>query len=92
MTAKPSHFVIVYIFRLIVLGFSIAVTVTYFQFLRGGRNSIGIVNAVVWEEVLLAFSIISASFPCLRTFLWAFMSRGECPPSPSTTCRAQLTP
>jgi hypothetical protein len=26
----------------------------------------------------LSFSIISASFPCLRTFLWAFMSRGEC--------------
>ncbi|KJX99137.1 hypothetical protein TI39_contig372g00002 [Zymoseptoria brevis] len=74
--SKKRIVVLVYIFRLIVLGFSVAVTVTYFQFLRGGRNSIGIVNAVVWEEVLLAFSIISASFPCLRTFLWAFMSRG----------------
>lgn len=31
---------------------------------------------VAWQETLLGFSLISASFPCLRSFLWAFMSRG----------------
>jgi hypothetical protein len=77
--SKKRIVVFVYMFRLIVLAFSVATTVVYFDFLRSGRNNIGIVSAVVWEEVLLSFSIISASFPCLRTFLWAFMSRGEKP-------------
>lgn len=74
--SKKRIVIFVYCFRLIDLGFGIATTVSYFNFLRDGRDNIDIVPVVVWELVMLSFSLISASFPCLRTFLWAFMSRG----------------
>lgn len=74
--SKKRIVIFVYCFRLIDIGFGIATTVSYFNFLRDGRNNIDIVPVVVWEVVTLTFSLISASFPCLRTFLWAFMSRG----------------
>lgn len=62
--------------RLIVIAFTIATTSSYFNFLTQGRTNIDIAPVVAWQETLLAFSLISASFPCLRSFLWAFMSRG----------------
>ncbi|EMF16495.1 uncharacterized protein SEPMUDRAFT_145730 [Sphaerulina musiva SO2202] len=74
--SKKRIVIFVYMFRLIVIAFSIATTVSYFNFLHGGGNSISISPVVAWQEVHLGFSLISASFPCLRTFLWAFMSRG----------------
>lgn len=74
--SKKRIVIFVYCFRLIDIGFGIATTVSYFNFLRRGRNNIDVVPVVVWELVSLTFSLISASFPCLRTFLWAFMSRG----------------
>ncbi|KAK4508257.1 hypothetical protein PRZ48_001995 [Zasmidium cellare] len=66
----------VYSFRLIVIAFTIATTYSYIHFLTTGRTNIDIAPVVAWQETLLAFSLISASFPCLRSFLWAFMSRG----------------
>lgn len=74
--SKKRIVIFVYCFRLIDIGFGIATTVSYFNFLRDGRDNIDVVPVVVWELVSLTFSLISASFPCLRTFLWAFMSRG----------------
>ncbi|KXT02841.1 hypothetical protein AC578_5384 [Pseudocercospora eumusae] len=74
--SKKRIVIFVYSFRLIVIAFSIATTASYFNFLAHGRNSIDISPVLAWQEVLLAFSLISASFPCLRSFLWAFMSRG----------------
>ncbi|KAF7186246.1 hypothetical protein HII31_12321 [Pseudocercospora fuligena] len=74
--SKKRIVIFVYSFRLIVIAFSIATTASYFNFLKDGRNSIDISPVIAWQEVLLAFSLISASFPCLRSFLWAFMSRG----------------
>lgn len=74
--SKKRIVIFVYSFRLIDIGFGIATTVSYFNFLRDGRDNIDVVPVVVWEMVTLTFSLISASFPCLRTFLWAFMSRG----------------
>lgn len=74
--SKKRIVIFVYMFRLIVIAFSIVTTVSYFNFLRSDENSIAISPVVAWQEVLLGFSLISASFPCLRTFLWAFMSRG----------------
>ena len=74
--SKKRIIVFVFSFRLIVAALSIATTVTYFQYLRGSRLNIGAAQTIVWQEVLLCFSLVSASIPCLRTFLWAFMSTG----------------
>lgn len=74
--SKKRIVIFVYCFRLVDVGFGIATTVSYFNFLKFGRDNIDVVPVVVWELVALSFSLISASFPCLRTFLWAFMSRG----------------
>lgn len=73
--SKKRIVIFVYAFRLLVIAVSVAVTTTYFNFLQNGSDNIDITPVVAWEEVLLAFSLISASFPCLRSFLWAFMSR-----------------
>ncbi|KAF2172081.1 hypothetical protein M409DRAFT_17324 [Zasmidium cellare ATCC 36951] len=74
--SKKRIVVFVYCFRLIVIAFTIATTSSYIHFLDHGRTNIDIAPVVAWQETLLAFSLISASFPCLRSFLWAFMSRG----------------
>ena len=74
--SKKRIVIFVYAFRLLVIAVSVAVATTYFNFLNNGNDNIDIAPVVAWEEVLLAFSLISASFPCLRSFLWAFMSRG----------------
>lgn len=74
--SKKRIVIFVYMFRLIIIAFTIATTFSYFNFLDNGRDSIGIAPVIAWQEVLLGFSLISSSFPCLRTFIWAFMSRG----------------
>lgn len=74
--SKKRLIVFVFSFRLLVAAFSIATMVTYFDFLRGSRSEINLVYTVVWQEVLVGFSLISASIPCIRVFLWAFMSMG----------------
>jgi hypothetical protein len=65
-------------FRLIVAASSIATMSTYFKFLHSGtaRDSIGMAPMVVSSEVMLCTSLITASIPSLKSFLWAFMSRG----------------
>lgn len=50
--------------------------VTYFDFLHGSRSEINLVHTVVWQEISVGFSLISASIPCMRVFLWAFASMG----------------
>ncbi|KAK1059879.1 hypothetical protein LTR74_012295 [Friedmanniomyces endolithicus] len=63
-------------FRLAVAAFSIATTVTYLQFLRGGTDSVGLAPTVAWMEVTLCTSLLTASVPSLRSFLSAFLTRG----------------
>ena len=74
--SKKRIVVFVFSFRLLVAAFSIGTTVTYFKYLNGSDLNIGVTSTIVWQEVLLCVSLISASIPCLRTFLWAFMSTG----------------
>lgn len=74
-TSKKRVVAFVFAFRLVVAGFAIAAAVSYFNFLRGDRDNIGLSATVAWQEVLLGVSLISASIPSLRSFLWAFMSR-----------------
>ncbi len=74
--SKKRVVVFLFSFRLIVAAFSIATMATYFKFLSGSKASVGAAPTVAWQEVLLGFSLISASIPCLRSFLWAFMSTG----------------
>ncbi|KAK3679101.1 hypothetical protein LTR37_021447 [Vermiconidia calcicola] len=61
--------------RLAPAALSIAGTVSYLKFLHGTEDSIGIAPTVAWQEAILFSSLISASIPCLRPFLLAFMSR-----------------
>lgn len=74
--SKKRLVIFVFSFRLVVAGFSIAVMVNYFRYLRGSRREIDLVNTVAWQEILVGFSLVSASIPCIRAFLWAFMSMG----------------
>ena len=73
--SKKIIVVFVYSFRLVVAAFSIAMLASYLQYLDVGRESIGLAPTIAWQEVLMGFSLISASIPCLRTFVWAFYSR-----------------
>lgn len=76
MTSKKRLIVFVFSFRLALIVFSIMVMVKYFDFLRGSRSEVDLVQTVAWQEIQIGFSLISASIPCIRTFLWAFMSMG----------------
>ena len=74
--SKKRVVVFVYTFRLVVAAFSIATVSTYFSYLHDSKLSIGAGPTIAWQEVLLGTSLVSASIPCLRSFLWAFMSTG----------------
>lgn len=74
-SSKKRVVAFVFAFRLVVAGFAVATAVNYFYFLDGTDDNIGLASTVAWQEVLLATSLISASIPSLRSFLWAFMSR-----------------
>ena len=75
-TSKKRVVLFVYSFRLIQAPFSIATIATYFSYLHGERESVDFATTVAWQEIQIGFSLISASIPCLRSFLWAFMSTG----------------
>ena len=77
-TKPPKKLVVVFVFsfRLMVAAFSNAAMATYFSFLHSAETSIGASGTVAWQEILLGFSLISASIPCSKAFLGAFMSTG----------------
>ncbi|KAK5173808.1 uncharacterized protein LTR77_002489 [Saxophila tyrrhenica] len=74
--SKKMIVVFVFSFRLLVATFSIISTVTYLKYIHHQGDATAIAPTVAWQEVLLGFSLVSASIPCLRSFLWAFMSTG----------------
>ncbi|QIW95586.1 hypothetical protein AMS68_001104 [Peltaster fructicola] len=74
--SKKRVVAFVFAFRLVVAAFAICTAVSYFTFLNGAQDNIGLSATVAWQEVLLGTSLVSASIPSLRSFLWAFMSRG----------------
>jgi len=55
-----------------VILFSIAQTVTYLHFLESGRANIDLVPTLVLQELWLAYSFISSTIPCMRSFVGAF--------------------
>ena len=63
-------------FRIGVALLFVGYTVSYLDFMRHGQQSIGLAPTVAWQESLLGASLLSASIPCLRSFLGSFMSRG----------------
>ncbi|KAK4551638.1 hypothetical protein LTR86_011012 [Recurvomyces mirabilis] len=74
--AEKRIAVLAFSFRLIVAALSIAAMESYFHFLRGMHDSIGLAPAVAWQESVLAISFITASLPGMQSFLRSFMSRG----------------
>lgn len=74
--SKKAIIVFVFSFRLLVAAVSIASTATYLDYLIEHKDFVSIAPTVALQEVLLGFSLLSASIPCLRSFLWAFMSTG----------------
>jgi len=48
----------------------------YVRFLDGERASIGSVTTLVLQETWLAYSMISNTVPCLRSFVGAFTTNG----------------
>lgn len=74
---KKGIIVLIFSFRLFVAAASIASTITYGRFFSQQSSlSIGIARTVVWQEVQLALSLMTASIPCLKSFLDAFTSTG----------------
>jgi hypothetical protein len=73
--SKKRIVVFVYSFRVLVAALSVIGIILYIGFIRSGASNIGLVPVVVLEEVLLCMSLLTASIPCLKPFVWAFMSR-----------------
>jgi hypothetical protein len=92
-SSKKRIVVFVYSFRVLVAALSVVGIILYIDFIRGGASSIGLVPVVVLEEVLLCMSLLTASIPCLKPFVWAFMSRRKfsTPTSPLHTSNLILT-
>ena len=97
---------LIFSFRLAVAASSIASTIAYARFSSSGSR-LGIARTVVWQESQLALSLMTASIPCLKTFLEAFTSAGLLtvhgrnmiayrpptrPPVSDSKSRAQTTP
>lgn len=45
---------------------------TYIDFRSQGKPNIGSVTPLIWQQVLLATSLLTATIPCLRGFLGRF--------------------
>lgn len=68
---------VIFGFRLLVAALSIAAVVAYREFFTDSSSiSIGIARIVACQEVLLGSSLMTASIPCLKTFLDACTSTG----------------
>jgi len=73
--SKKLIVVFVYIFRVFVAAFAIGTVVEYSLAIRSGETSIALVPVAILQETLLCLSLLTASIPCLKPFVWAFMSR-----------------
>lgn len=76
--SRKSIVVFIFSFRILVAASSLATLVAYRDFFTetNARISIGIARTVAWQEILLCFSLLTASIPCLKAFLDAFRSTG----------------
>ncbi|KAK5166662.1 uncharacterized protein LTR77_008206 [Saxophila tyrrhenica] len=64
-------------FRLVCIPFMAAATTSFNEFLSSDSDrapSRAIVAPAIWTQVVLAWSISSASFPCIKSFLAAFVA------------------
>ncbi|KAK1041484.1 hypothetical protein LTR74_018612 [Friedmanniomyces endolithicus] len=61
-------------FRLGVAGLLIAYLEFYVGFLQHGRGSIDVVDYTILQQVLLGYSLSSATIPCLKGFLGRFQT------------------
>lgn len=75
--SKKLIVVFVYIFRVFVAAFAIGTVVEYSLAIRSGETSIALVPVAILQEILLCMSLLTASIPCLKPFVWAFMSRSK---------------
>ena len=48
----------------------------YSQFIRSGNRGVAITSTMVWQEILLGYSLISATVPCLKGFVKSFKTGG----------------
>jgi len=51
-----------------------AITASSFKSIRDAEHTQPITDAAVWSQVLLGYALSSASFPCIRSFLTAFLA------------------
>ncbi|KAF2717935.1 hypothetical protein K431DRAFT_205500, partial [Polychaeton citri CBS 116435] len=69
----------VFAFRIPNVGFMVAIAISFTRLFRSSpaSASIGAASSIaVWMEVLLGYSLCSASIPCVRSFLTAFLADG----------------
>ncbi|KAF2828274.1 hypothetical protein CC86DRAFT_405279 [Ophiobolus disseminans] len=62
--------------RLPNIPFSIVHLVAYTEYINNDQQAIDIVSTVTWQNVLLAYSLMSATLPTLKSFTQGFMTAG----------------
>lgn len=63
-------------FRLPNAIFSSMYLLAYSQFIRSGDRGVAITPTMVWQEILLGYSFISATVPCIKGFVKSFKTGG----------------
>jgi hypothetical protein len=54
------------------MGGFIVYLVTYEHFRKRGRSNIGAITPLIWQQVLLATALLTATIPCLKGVLGRF--------------------
>lgn len=62
--------------RLPVIAFSIAYLMAYSVFIRSGNRGVALSPPIVWQEILLGYSLMSTTIPCLKGFVSQFTTGG----------------
>ncbi|GAB7344805.1 hypothetical protein MBLNU457_3266t1 [Dothideomycetes sp. NU457] len=63
-------------FRLTLMPFCVLYTRSLITFLHSGHNNIGVIPNLIWQQVLISYSLILATTPCLRIFIRRFRTGG----------------
>jgi len=63
-------------FRLTLVPFCVLYTRSLISFLHSGQDNIGVISNLIWQQVLISYSLILATTPCLRIFIRRFRTGG----------------
>jgi len=77
-------------FRLTSVPLCILYTRSLIKFLHSGHDNIGVIPNLIWQQVLISYSLILATTPCLRIFIRRFRTGGIAAMAQQTSQRRSL--